>query len=96
MSQTLTQMFKLAYRKEPISNFVLIVGAVDAVIGGVGNHVSLLGLGLSLVGVAIALRWQAVQRRQAVQMDSDFSIDAPVRYLPAAPGVNLSQQQDRQ
>ena len=97
MSQMLTQMFKLAYRKEPISNFVLIVGAVDAVIGGVGNHASLLGLGLSLVGVAIALRWQAVQRRQAVQMDlSDLSTEAPVRYLPAAPRINLSQQQDRQ
>jgi hypothetical protein len=93
MNQTLKQMFKLAYRKEPISNFVLIVGAVDAVIGGVGNHGALLGLGLGLVSVAIALRWQSIQRRQAVIIEEPDV--APIRYLPPSPTVDLSQRQER-
>ncbi len=91
MSQILTQMFKFAYRKEPISNFVLIVGAVDAVIGSLGNHGALLGLGLGLVSVAIALRWQSIQRRRAVILDEP---NAPIRYLPPAPTIDLSPRQD--
>lgn len=83
-------MFKLAGRKEPLSNFVLIVGAVDAVIGSVGNHGALLGLGLGLVGMAIALRWQSIQRRQAVILEEP----APIRYLPPAPPI-VSLRQDR-
>jgi len=93
MSQILSQMFKLAYRKEPISNFVLIVGAVDAVMGGVGSHGTLLLLGLGLVSMAIALRWQSIQRRQAfISLEEP---EPPLRYLPPAPTLDLSQQQDR-
>ena len=91
MSYVSMQMLKFAYRKESLSNFILIVGAVDAVIGGVGNHGVLLGLGLALVGVAIALRWQSTQRRQAVILDEP---DAPIRYLPPAPTID-SPRQDR-
>lgn len=61
------RILKLAYRKEPISSFLLIIGAVDATIGGVSNHGSLLLLGLSTAGVAIALRWWQVQRSKQLQ-----------------------------
>lgn len=58
------RLLKSAYRREPISSFAIIVGAVDAVIGGVDERWSLLAFGLGTVGVAIALRWWQIQRRQ--------------------------------
>jgi hypothetical protein len=86
-----TQITKFAYRREPLSSFVLIVGTVDAVIGGISNHGLLSALGMSLVGVAIALRWQAFQRQQAL-------VEPPSRYSlrsaepPPAPLPDLSQR----
>lgn len=59
------KFLKAAYRKEPISSFIIIVGAVDAVIGGVGERWSLLSFGLMMVMLAIALRWWQSQRREA-------------------------------
>lgn len=71
--------FKSVYRQEPISSFILTVGAVDAVMGGVGERGSLLALGLGIVGVAIALRyWKASRRRQP-----DLPTNPPARYLPS-------------
>ncbi len=61
------RIFKSAYRKEPISSFLIMVGAVDATIGGVSSHGSLLLLGLSTAGAAIALRWWQVQRSKKLQ-----------------------------
>ena len=59
------RILKSAYRKEPISSFIVIVGAVDAVIGGVGERWSLLSFGIMMVMFAIALRWWQSQRREA-------------------------------
>ncbi|MBD1806098.1 hypothetical protein H6F98_11630 [Microcoleus sp. FACHB-SPT15] len=59
------RILKSAYRKEPISSFIVIVGAVDAVIGGVGERWSLLGFGIMMVMLAIVLRWWQSQRREA-------------------------------
>jgi hypothetical protein len=55
------RILKTAYRREPISSFLIIVGAVDATIGGLGSYGSLIFLGLTTVGGAIALRWWQVQ-----------------------------------
>lgn len=71
------RFLKSAYRKEPISSFILTVGAVDAVIGGVDSRWSLLVLGLATVGTAIALRWWLAQRQPV-----DLPTGAPVYYLP--------------
>ena len=60
------RFFKSAYRKEPISSFILIIGAVDAVIGGVGERWTLLSFGLIMVLLAAVVRWWQVQRAQAV------------------------------
>jgi hypothetical protein len=46
MNALLPRILKAAYRKEPISSFIVIVGAVDAVIGGVGERWSLLSFGI--------------------------------------------------
>jgi hypothetical protein len=67
---------KSAYRREPISGFILTIGLVDAVIGGVSSHWLLLAVGLGIVSVAIALRWWKVQ-----QVRPEAS-RPPVYYLP--------------
>ncbi len=59
------RFLKPAYRKEPISSFVVIVGMVDASIGTFGERWSLLAFGLGTVGVALALRWWQIQQREA-------------------------------
>lgn len=72
-----SRLVKSAYRREPITSFIATVGAVDAVIGGVGASWSLFGLGITTVGVAFGLRWWQTQR-------SENSHPAPVPeyYLP--------------
>ena len=60
------RFLKSAYRKEPISSFILIVGAVDAVIGGIGERWTLLSFGLALILMAAGLRWWQIQKAQAV------------------------------
>lgn len=77
MNALLPRFLKSAYRKEPISSFILIVGAVDAVIGGVGERWTLLSFGLVLVLLAAALRWWQMQKAQAL-----FTEETPRRYLP--------------
>jgi hypothetical protein len=62
MNLFLPRFLKTAYRKEPISSFVFIVGGVDAAIGGVSGYGGLLSLGLLTVGGAIGLRWWQEQR----------------------------------
>lgn len=73
-------------RKESLSSFILTVGTVDAVIGGVGGHFSLMLLGLGAMGVAIGLR-QRTKPRRPIKEGSEASVVAetrpPVRCLPA-------------
>lgn len=56
------KIFKTAYRKDPVVSFVITVGAVDAVIGGLGASWSLFGLGMGTLGVAIILRFSLLKR----------------------------------
>ncbi len=71
------RFLKAAYRKEPISSFIVIVGAVDAVIGGVGERWSLLSFGLMMIMLAIALRWWQSQRR-----DTELAEQPVTHFLP--------------
>ncbi|NJN87526.1 MAG: hypothetical protein HC881_15975 [Leptolyngbyaceae cyanobacterium SL_7_1] len=52
------------YRRDPVSSFILTVGAVDAVMGGVGDRGSLLVVGLVLVGVGLLWRWSKPRLRE--------------------------------
>jgi hypothetical protein len=94
MNALLPRFLKVAYRKEPISSFILIVGAVDAVIGGVGSRWSLLSLGMMMVILAVLLRWWQMQKSQAIVAE-----EAPRRYLPPSssrtPLPMLSSQKQR-
>lgn len=80
MNALLPRILKAAYRKEPISSFIVIVGAVDAVIGGVGERWSLLSFGLMMVMLAVAIRWWQTQRRETELADQPVT-----HYLPPSP-----------
>lgn len=77
MNAQWSRMLKAAYRKEPISSFLLTVGAVDAVIGGFDDRWSLFSVGLGTVGLALALRWWLMQRHRV-----ELPEPPPQRYLP--------------
>ncbi len=66
-------------RHEPFSRFILTMGVADMVIGGVGDRLSLLLLGLTTAGVGLLIRWARLQKRQSFSLNSD----AP-KALPAA------------
>lgn len=70
MNVLLPRFLKLAYRKEPISSFVLIVGAVDAAIGGVGGRWTLTSVGVTTVAIAILLRWWQTQKSRVVAQEA--------------------------
>lgn len=74
------RFLRAAYRKEPISSFIVIVGVVDAVIGGAGERWSLLTFGLMMVLIAIALRWWQTQRRE-----TELAEQPVTHYLPPTP-----------
>ncbi len=77
MNALVPRILKAAYRKEPISSFIVIFGAVDAVIGGVGERWSLLTFGLMMVLLAAAVRWWQSQRRETELADQPIT-----HYLP--------------
>lgn len=77
MNALVPRFLKSAYRKEPISSFIVIVGAVDAVIGGVDQQWTLLSLGLVMMLSAGILRWWQIQKAQAVLAE-----EIPRRFLP--------------
>lgn len=82
MDRTWTRLAKNLYRREPISSFVLTVGAVDAVIGGVGNQVSLLWVGLATIGLAVGLRGLILRRPSPRLGETHLGKTTPIRYLP--------------
>ncbi|MDY6785934.1 MAG: hypothetical protein SW833_25865 [Cyanobacteriota bacterium] len=80
MNALLPSFVKLAYRKEPISSFILIVGAVDAVIGGVGERWTLLSFGLLVVMLGMIARVTQRERDRGLPQE-----ERARRYLPPSP-----------
>ena len=64
MNAIFPTVLKRLYRKEPISSFLVIVGAVDAVLGGVNEIGTLMILGLLTSGMAIGYRWWCIQQAE--------------------------------
>ncbi len=79
MRDLFPRLWRSVYRPDPLASFLLIVGAVDTVIGSASGHWSLFGLGAGTVFVAIALRWW---QRQSVPARSPRRPTAG--YLPPA------------
>jgi hypothetical protein len=65
MNAIFPTVLKRLYRKERISSFIIIVGAVDAVLGGVNEVGTLMILGLLTSGVAIGYRWWWIQQSKS-------------------------------
>lgn len=63
MNPLLAKILRSVYRKEPISGFLLILGATDAILGGVGGRWSLLSIGLAIALLGIVLRWRQEQQK---------------------------------
>ncbi|MBE9117029.1 hypothetical protein IQ249_14100 [Lusitaniella coriacea LEGE 07157] len=77
MNALLPRFLKSMYRKEPISSFIVIVGLVDAAIGGVGGRWTLLGFGASAIALGILVRWLQSQKIQTAPIE-----ERARRYLP--------------
>ncbi len=52
-----SRLLKMPYRRDPIASFVLTMGAVQVVIGGVEAEAGLAALGLTFLGTAAAIYW---------------------------------------
>lgn len=77
MNLPVPRFIRTLYRREPISSFIILVGAVNMVMGGVGERWSLFSLGLVITLLAVALRWWQGQKSQGMITDNK-----PRRYLP--------------
>jgi hypothetical protein len=64
MNAIFPTVLKRLYRKEPISSFLIVVGAVDAVIGGVNEIGTLMILGLLTSGISVGYRWWCIQQAE--------------------------------
>lgn len=88
------KILKSAYRREPISSFIVIVGAVDAVIGGFGERWSLLTFGLMMVVLAVALRWWQTQRKESELAEQPVThFLPPASSRPALPILSTTKRQ---
>ena len=72
-------------RKEPISGFLLIFGATDALLGGIGGRSNLMLTGVFFVLIGIGLRYLQAQKRQ-----SRGKSQRPMRYYALPPGSTRS------
>lgn len=81
MNRVWSRFLRSAYRREPVSSFILTMGAVDAVIGGADRSWSLVAIGVGAIGVAVLWRWMKPQRRLEPFNQEDHQ--PPVRYLPS-------------
>lgn len=66
MNPLLAKLFKSAYRKEPISGFIVILGVTDAVIGGIGGKVSLFSIALLVTIFGIVVRRLQIRKFQTM------------------------------
>jgi hypothetical protein len=77
MNAIFPTVLKRIYRKEPISSFLIIVGAVDALLGGMNEVGTLMILGLLTSGLAIGYRWWCIQ-----QAETTADLKSKQLYLP--------------
>lgn len=81
MNRVWTRSLRSVYRQEPISSFVLTIGAINALIGGTQSDQVLMLVGLSIVVAAIGLRWWINGQNNRKQRGQSFQAP-PMRYLP--------------
>ena len=90
MNATLPPVLKRLYRKEPISGFLIIVGAVDTVLGGVNEIGTLMIFGLLTSGISLGYRWWCIQ-----QAKTKLDFQSKQLYLPPSSNRNPLPTLDR-
>jgi hypothetical protein len=90
MNAIFPTVLKRLYHKEPISSFIIVVGAVDAVLGGVNEIGTLMILGLLTSGLAVSYRWWCIQ-----QAENKLNFKSKQLYLPPSPNQNPLPNLDR-
>jgi hypothetical protein len=90
MSAILPPVLKRLYRKEPISSFLIVVGAVDAVLGGINEIGTLMILGLLTSGISLGYRWWCIQ-----QAETRLDLKSKQLYLPPSANRNPLPNLDR-
>ena len=80
MNALLHKSSKKTYRRESVSSFIFILGAVDAVIGGVGGRWTLLSFGLLMILTATLWRWYKLQKANKLTNNR-----SPQYFLPPSP-----------
>lgn len=76
------RFLRTLYRKEPITSFILIAGAMNVAIGGFDQSPSLVVFGLGTVALAMLFRWWALSHRPAPVRVSPDQFPRAVRALP--------------
>ncbi|MGB5631968.1 MAG: hypothetical protein WBM44_26250 [Waterburya sp.] len=77
MNPLFARFLRTVYRKEPVSGFILILGATNALIGGFSGHGSLLSIGLFIALLSIVMRW-----RQGTKKSKAIATESVKYYLP--------------
>jgi hypothetical protein len=90
MNAILPPVLKRLYRKEPISSFLIVVGAVDTVLGGVNEIGTLMILGLLTSGISLGYRWWCIQ-----QAENKLDFKSKQLYLPPSSNRNPLPNLDR-
>lgn len=62
MNPLSAKLFKVIYRKEPMSGFILLFGITDAFLGGFQGRWSLFSMGLVVIMTGIWMRWLQAQK----------------------------------
>jgi hypothetical protein len=83
MNLLLPRAVKSAYRKEPLSAFILIVGLVDILLGAAGQRLPLLSFGVLVALIALLVRWLQIQKAKEILVENN-----PRYFLPPSAANN--------
>ena len=88
MNPLFAKFFRAVYRQEPVSGFILLLGATDALVGGFSGSGSVLSVGLFIALLGIIMRWRQGERKPKRVVSSSSK---PAQYLlpPGSSGKPL-------
>ena len=84
MNPAIARILTKFYRKEPLSGFLILMGAVDLVVGGADRSLSLVGLAATILTLGVGLRWWHTARRNAEVQETAAAWYLPPRVSEAA------------
>lgn len=96
MNAALHRILKSAYRKEPISSFILLAGVVNVAISGGSGSGSLFTFGMGTIAIAIIIRWWQIQHAPTSRPEpvSEYTLP-PSPGRPSLPNLKSSHRHRR-